>query len=511
MPRIGELLSRLLLLLVSSAVGLVLCELVVRFIDGYELLSLHLVARTRPVFGSVENRSTLTSGSWVDKSPVADGVEREWFSQDPSRPSGEDRNERLRELLRGAPAGVGYSSIYKWNLAHLRYRACSGYPPPEGFDRLERIFYFTPTDGARFPSYRFIRNVTEPNRMVTNRFGYRGMQIPLNKPPNTIRIAFIGASTTVSQHGFPFSYPEHVGHWLNQWARREFPRVRIEAINAGRSGINSSDIRGVVRSELLPLEPDLVIYYEGSNGFWPADYIAWPEGKAPPPPTVNFVLKTELENYSSMLRRLLSLVDAGYHADGAEPEKIEYEVNWPPEIDEANPDPDDPRLPTGLPGVIADFDAMRANLEQIDAELIPSSFVWMVWDGMRVRLPHQAILFQYLNQTFGVFTYAHMRRTADLQNRVFRNYAASRGLEFIDVAAHFPRDLDLVTDAIHNTIEGVRLRAWIVFQQLVPILRARIESGTLPRPDRHFLRSHPAFTEPRFQSIRWSRVVRSCS
>ena len=381
----------------------------------------------------------------------------------------------------------------------------------ESFDRFERIFYFTPRNGTMFPRYRFIRNITDPSRMEVSRFGYRGAQIPLNKPPGTIRIAFVGASTTVSGHGMPYSYPEYVGRWLNLWADREFSGMRFETVNAGRSGISSPDIRGVVRSELLPLEPDMVVYYEGANSFWPTDYVDWTDGESPPQPTVNFVLKSPLENYSALLRRLLALIDAGYHGDGAEPEKVANEVNWPPEIDEHDPDPDDPRLPTGLDGVIGDLEGIRENLTQIDAELIPSSFVWMVWDGMRLELPRHATLFQYLNQTYGIFSYAYLRRMADFQNRVFEKYASSRGLEFLDVAGHFPRDPNLVRDAIHNTPEGIRVRAWVVLQQLVPILRERIQQGVLPKPDRERLTEHPAFSEPRFQSTTWARLLRSCN
>ncbi len=104
-----------------------------------------------------------------------------------------------------------------------------------------------------------------------------------------------------------------------------------------------------------------------------------------------------------------------------------------------------------------------------------------------------------------------MRRLADFQNRVFRNYSAERELEFVDVAKQFPRDPNLVWDAIHNTPAGVRVRSWIILQELVPILRDRIEQGILPRPDRERLTDHPAFGEPRFQTTTWRRLQRACT
>jgi hypothetical protein len=52
---------------------------------------------------------------------------------------------------------------------------------------------------------------------------------------------------------------------------------------------------------------------------------------------------------------------------------------------------------------------------------------------------------------------------------------------FIDVVRYMPFDPDLFADAIHNTQPGINLRAWIVLQQLVPIIEARLASGTWPR------------------------------
>ncbi len=38
----------------------------------------------------------------------------------------------------------------------------------------------------------------------------------------------------------------------------------------------------MVRQELAPVEPDLVVYTEGSNQFWPADFLTTPVYKAQP-------------------------------------------------------------------------------------------------------------------------------------------------------------------------------------------------------------------------------------
>ena len=53
----------------------------------------------------------------------------------------------------------------------------------------------------------------------------------------------------------------------------------------------------------------------------------------------------------------------------------------------------------------------------------------------------------------------------------------------MDVAAAMPRDPALFVDAIHMTPEGLRLRAWITLQELIPLIEERIASGALPRQD----------------------------
>ena len=73
---------------------------------------------------------------------------------------------------------------------------------------------------VRSPPYRFLPNATTPIGLVTNAYGFRGPPVPFVRTPKTVRIAFVGASTTVGAHHLAYSYPEFIGHWLNLWAPR---------------------------------------------------------------------------------------------------------------------------------------------------------------------------------------------------------------------------------------------------------------------------------------------------
>ena len=94
-----------------------------------------------------------------------------------------------------------------------------------------------------------------------------------------------------------------------------------------------------------------------------------------------------------------------------------------PGVSEGDPDPYDTSLPVELPAIVADLDSIRLTLSRVGSELVLSSFVWMVQDGMKLDLPRQLGLFNYLNQDYWPATYGTMRRLADLQNRVFQNFA----------------------------------------------------------------------------------------
>jgi hypothetical protein len=136
-----------------------------------------------------------------------------------------------------------------------------------------------------------------------------------------------------------------------------------------------------------------------------------------------------------------------------------------------------------------DFDQMRMALQPAGGRLVLESFIWCVFDGMHLDPGTNASLYKYLNDTFYPFTYAHMRRMADFQNRVFRRYAETHGIDFVDVAADFPLDPRLFGDAIHMVPSGVKLMAWKALQDIVTLLDRLIAAGDLPRlriqPDPH--------------------------
>ncbi len=396
-------------------------------------------------------------------------------------------------------ATYGYRANYWWN-EHLS----NDYFTHSGIFKAvpEEIKLFTAPWGTVLPRYRYPPNVTLPTGLTTNQFGWRGHPINLTKPPQTIRIAAVGASTTVDGHTLPFSYPEFLEHWLNLWGQAKGYNVKFEVINAGREGLNSNDIAAVVRYEVLPLDVDYVIYYEGSNQFHPETVVSFPPEYTMGQPPAGLVpnlanvesedknLLDYLSEYSALAARARSIVEQ-FLITGNEPPKPEQSFKLPAGLNEFKPDRDRLGNALALRRILADLDQIQQELTDQDVKLVMTTFNWFAYDGMVLDPARHRNLYAYLNRLYWPISYANIRRAADFQNRVFKQWAAANQVPLIDVAGLMPRQPDLYDDAIHNTYLGSRIRAWLVLESLLPLLEQDLKAGRLPRPARLNYMEHP--------------------
>ena len=224
---------------------------------------------------SASSLTTRTTSSVLVGKTTAPGVERAWFYETPPPlPNQRAVPEEWRELVRdveksGITDGTRRADMFKaWNAKFVgdpcRHTYLCGapghlfvYDPPRDADEADE----------KRPPYRFLPDATTPIRLTTNAYGFRGAPVPFQHQPRTVRIAFIGASTTVSSHYFPYSYPEFIGNWLNLWATQRKLDLKFEVLNAGRESITSTDNVNIVREEVLPLKPDFVLLQLYINDF----------------------------------------------------------------------------------------------------------------------------------------------------------------------------------------------------------------------------------------------------
>jgi len=363
------------------------------------------------------------------------------------------------------------------------------------------LFVFDPPDGKPLPPFRFLPGATNPETMVTNKFGWRGGPVSFARSPRSVRIVFVGASAVVSSHHMPHSFPEFVGHFLERWAKARALDVRFEVLNAARESISSTGIASIVRQEVVPTRPDLVVYYEGGNQF-ELDSIAGDAPRRPAleeraqPGPLERLLK-DAARWSALARRVQAMTGLlDQPGGGTEWPKPSYRLDWPAGLDENAPDITWPDLPINLSIILRDLDQIRTGLAKVDAELAVSSFMWMVRDGMVLDPVRHRYALEQLNRRYFPFTYRDLERLAAFQNRVLAAYARAHGLPFLDVAATMPFDPNLFFDAVHKTYPGERMQGWVTFLLLVPLIEQRLASGAWPKPVPTMAPTHPAFVVP---------------
>lgn len=101
-----------------------------------------------------------------------------------------------------------------------------------------------------------------------NAHGFRGREFSPEKPPGTLRIATLGASSTFGYHDRDDeTYPWYLEQRLNErLAREPLPGVAgFEVMNFGIPHLDSGNVLSLLRAEALAFAPDVVTLYEGIN------------------------------------------------------------------------------------------------------------------------------------------------------------------------------------------------------------------------------------------------------
>jgi len=242
----------------------------------------------------------------------------------------------------------------------------------------------------------------------------------------------------------------------------------------------------VIRSEVLALRPDLVVYYEGGNQFWlPSIVETVPSGSPVRPAYADggpSWLQKAARNSALAARVRAALVAAARtDQDGREWPKPDYKVVWPAGLDEQDPDLAYPRLPVNLNVIQRDLDQIRGDLATVGSDLALASFQWLVKDGMVLDPIRHRYILEQLNVANYPFRYRDIERLAAFQNRLFAKYAKTHGLPFVDIARYTPFDPDLYIDAVHTNYAGTRMRGWVAFNQLLPTVEKHLADGSWPR------------------------------
>lgn len=501
---------RLCLLLASTLMALLLGEAALRLAGGYRLGGLrlrHVLADAPDVKTQFAVQQDLVGPFVARWQNERKDLDTGWLRASPPPLSSPPPLDK--PLL---PQAQWLFHYYVLNAVLLRamWVPGQGLPAFAGVPLPAAFAVFEPPDGGVAPRFRYPASRTLPTGLRTNSFGFRGRELAADKPPATIRIAFVGASTTVEAHGLPHSAPELIEHWLSLWAERRGLAVRFQTLNAAREAIQSADIRAIVAHELLPLAVDYVVYYEGANQCLPGTMARHVriEGEyrlaSPPPGIAGAFDETEtadttwldrLAQYSAAAQYLRSSLRGS--ALLVEPPKPKQAIELPPAFDGQGFDlaAADGLLECGA--IRADLDAIRLSLSRRGARLVLCTFARLAHDGMQLHPVYGHNVHVQLNREFWPLRYDTVRRLTELQNRFFAAWARQHDVDLIDVAADLPADARLYIDSIHHTELGVRLKAWVLFSALTRILARDLEAGVVPVPDDQRDAVHPHLGAPR--------------
>jgi len=96
-----------------------------------------------------------------------------------------------------------------------------------------------------------------------NSLGFRGPELAVPKPPSTVRVAFLGSSTTYCAE---VSNNENTWpHLVTEALKAESPDVNVDYVNAGVPGYGIAHSLRNLETRVGRLNPDIIVIYEGHN------------------------------------------------------------------------------------------------------------------------------------------------------------------------------------------------------------------------------------------------------
>jgi len=308
--------------------------------------------------------------------------------------------------------------------------------------------YGSPAAGVRDPMLTYDSAagifVLTPGYEVTGRqihikvnsLGFRGEEFNRVKPPGTFRIAVLGASTTFNAEvsSNDMTWP----HLLQEKLRQANPGVKIEVINTAVGGYVSTDNLKNLRSRVLQLDPDLVIYYEANNEIVKdTQELALKQG---------LITGGREPEYVRTISRYSLLFDLAYknlailwrsHASAAG------------KIDKVPPD-----LPNHFIGVL---DEMRTTLAAKNIPLMLSTFIvkYRRNQDRPTQIANADVAFYYMPW----MSIDGMLDAMDVYNQAILDYAKRENLPVVDDREAIPPDAQHFTDCMHLGDKGAEAMA----------------------------------------------------
>lgn len=116
-----------------------------------------------------------------------------------------------------------------------------------------------PLDQTSIRSAAYVRWLPAMDLEGVNAGGFHSPEIPLKKKPGTLRVAFLGGSTTFNAGPLETTYPHFAMEFLTKRG------VSADYLNVGTNGYSLTDSLVSYHTRVVPWDPDIVVVHHGRN------------------------------------------------------------------------------------------------------------------------------------------------------------------------------------------------------------------------------------------------------
>ncbi len=262
----------------------------------------------------------------------------------------------------------------------------------------------------------------DPVYWSSNSWGLRGPEFSVKKPHGVIRIICIGASTTAGMQGDNETYP----YYLQQELNRRFPGEQIEVINAGFYGLSLDDFPAIFRNKVLPLQPDIVLFYEANNSINFQDFVT----DLPCP-----FWSCWLDNYPFWYRWLYghsavfsTIADkAGWN--NVVPPPMAHTFDWT-------------TVTASETNYHQELAAFAREIQSHGIQVVLSSFINAAYDGLNITYNDSPGVFDSVYKLLYPLTPGEIGNVYDRINKQSAAVARELHTPYADVAADFPHGME---------------------------------------------------------------------
>ena len=313
-----------------------------------------------------------------------------------------------------------------------------------------------------------------------NSLGFRGEDFPIRKPAGTFRIAAVGGSTTYSidVQDYRLSYPQLLEERLHADG---FDYV--EVVNAGSTAYSSHQNLMNLQFRVLPLQPDLIILYQGFNDI--TERLVYPSSRylgdrsGSTRPLIRDIHMPDAVEYSAALRilgirlgrtRSHMALDWHIHSRPGSFYGKEFERQYSRGI-----------YPEGIFSQVSAAEMLVDNPPVFFEQNLRSIVAILARDNVNLLLVTM-VLDDDFHESSGIsknifYTSDEIVRAMAEHNDVTRGIASSTATPIFDMAAVFPDDAALFTDGLHMNEAGNRKRAQLIGDFIIRQFSADLQSA----------------------------------